>query len=95
MSDHGELYDSVKNTVAKLYVLRDACTGIILTEKSSQSLRWFQGAEAVLQEAVSELQEALRALEEVIPVAEKKGKDWAYVERLIEKLDNSTLPQSL
>ena len=63
MSNQGELYDSLESIVAKLYVLRDSCTGIIHTEKSNPNLIWFQGAETLLQEAVDELQKALGALE--------------------------------
>jgi len=91
MSGHGELYDSVKKAVAKLYVLRDSCTGIIEAEKSSENLIWFQGAEAMLREALEVLQKALLAQEEGISRAEKGRKEWADVERLIRKLDNSTV----
>jgi hypothetical protein len=63
MSNHGEGYDRLESIVAKLYVLRDSCTGIIHTDKSNPNLIWFQGAEAMLQEAVDELQKALGALE--------------------------------
>lgn len=63
MSSHGEGYDRLESIVAKLYVLRDSCTGIIHTDKSNPNLIWFQGAEAMLQEAVEELQKALGALE--------------------------------
>ena len=63
MSNQGELYDSLEGIVAKLYVLRDSCTGIIHTEKSNPNLIWFRGAETLLQEAVDELQKALGALE--------------------------------
>ncbi|RLA87261.1 MAG: hypothetical protein DRG34_05695 [Deltaproteobacteria bacterium] len=63
MSNQGELYDSLESIVAKLYVLRDSCTGIIHTEKSNPNLIWFRGAETLLQEAVDELQKALDALE--------------------------------
>lgn len=63
MSNQGELYDSLESIVAKLYVLRDSCTGIMHTEKSNPNLIWFRGAETLLQEAVDELQKALGALE--------------------------------
>ena len=94
MSDHGELHDKVKNTVAQLYVLRDSCRGKIHTENSSENLAWFQGAEAILKKALENLQEALPALGEVNSTAEKEEEDWADVERLIRKLDNSTVAQS-
>ena len=95
MSSDGELYDSVKKAVAKLYVLRDSFTGIIEAEKSSGNLIWFQGAEAMLREALEVLQKALLAQEEGISRTERRGKDWTDLERLIRKLDNSTLSQSL
>ena len=63
MSGYEEGYDRLENIVAKLYVLRDSCTGIIHTEESNPNLIWFQGAEAMLQEGVDELQKVLRALE--------------------------------
>jgi hypothetical protein len=94
MSGDGELYGSVKKAVAKLYVLRDSCTGIIEAEKSSENLIWFQGAEAMLREALEVLQKALLAQEEGISKTEKGRKDWSHVERLIRKLDNSTVAES-
>ncbi len=64
MNKQGEQYDNVEQIVAKLYVLRDSCTGIIHTDESNPNLIWFQGAEAMLKEAVDELQKTLRAMEE-------------------------------
>lgn len=90
MSGQGELYDSVQNIVAKLYVLRDSCAGIIHTDKYGENLSWFQGAEDILEEAVDQLQQALFGLAEVTSMGEREVKDRAYVERLIRKLDNST-----
>jgi hypothetical protein len=90
MSGHSELYDKVKNMVAKLYVLRDSCTGIIYSEKAGGNLGWFQGAETILKEAVAELQKALQELPVANSNAENETEDLAKVERLIRKLDNST-----
>ena len=64
MAGNGGVYDSVENILAKLHVLRDSCTGVIHKEESNPNLIWFQGAEAMLKEAVDELHKALRALEE-------------------------------
>lgn len=91
MSGKAELYNSLERILARLYVLRNSCTGIIHTNKSNPNLVWFQGAEAILQEAVHKLQEALGTLEEMISMPEKEGKDWAQVENLIRKLDKSYL----
>jgi hypothetical protein len=63
MASHGEVYDRVEGIVAKLYVLRDSCTGIIHTERSNPNLIWFQGAETLLEEAVDGLQGVLSFLE--------------------------------
>ncbi|MEJ2431061.1 MAG: hypothetical protein P8075_19415 [Deltaproteobacteria bacterium] len=95
MSSDGEFDDSVKKAVAKLYVLRDSCTGIIQAEKSRENLAWFQGAEAMLREALAVLQKALFDQEEAISRPERRGRDWTDVERLIRKLDNSAVSQSL
>jgi hypothetical protein len=90
MSGHSELYDKLKNMVAKLYVLRDSCTGVIHSDKAGGKLSWFQGAETILKEAVGELQKALLDLRVANSNAENEVKDLAKVERLIRKLDNST-----
>ena len=94
MSGHSELYDKVKNMVAKLYVLRNSCTGIIYSDKAGGNLGWFQGAETILKEAVGALQEALIDLRVTNSNAVNEVKDLAKVERLIRKLDNSTEAES-
>ena len=86
MASHGVVYHRVEGIVAKLYVLRDSCTGIIHTEKSNPNLMWFQGAENLLQDAVDELQGVLAVLEtfeegEPAVVAEKEE------ETTIERVD--------
>lgn len=91
MSGNGELYHSLENIVARLYVLRASCTGIIQRDESNPNLLWFQGAEAVLQLAEVKLREALAALPGLISTAEKEAKEWAQVEKLINKLDKSPL----
>ena len=63
MSNHGEVYDKIESILAKLFVLRDSCTGVIHKEGTNPNSIWFQGAEAMLQEGVDELQKALSALE--------------------------------
>ena len=95
MSEDGELYDSVKSFVAKLYVLRHSCAGIIHNENSSKNLSWFKGAESTLEESVDALQKVLLALAKTATAGEKEKVDWANVERLIRKLDNSTVNESL
>jgi hypothetical protein len=64
MSNHGEVYDKMESILAKLYILKDSCAGVIHKEGPNPNLIWFQGAEAMLKEGVDELQKALLALEE-------------------------------
>ena len=63
MSKHGEIYDSVEKVVAKLYILKDSCAGVLNSEKSKPNSLWFQGAGAMLSETVDELGQALRTIE--------------------------------
>lgn len=62
MSNHEKFYDRMEKTVGKLRVLKDSCTGILHVDKESSNLIWFQGAEAMLREAVAELQKMLNAI---------------------------------
>jgi hypothetical protein len=64
MAGNGGVYDKVESILAKLFVLRDSCTGVIHKGDSTANLIWFQGAESILKEAVDELQAALRSIEE-------------------------------
>lgn len=62
MAGNAEAYDKVESILAKLFVLRDSCTGVI--HKGDSNLIWFQGAETILKEAVDDLETVLRSLEE-------------------------------
>ncbi len=63
MSKHGEIYGSVEKIVAKLYILKNSCAGVLNSEKSNPNSLWFQGAQAMLSAAVDELGQALRTIE--------------------------------
>ena len=63
MSKHGEIYESVEKIVAKLYILKNSCAGVLHSEKSNPNSLWFQGAQAMLSETVDELGQALRTIE--------------------------------
>jgi hypothetical protein len=63
MSKHGEIYDSVEKIVAKLYILKNSCAGVLNSEKSNPNSLWFQGAQAMLSTTVDELQQALHSIE--------------------------------
>ena len=63
MSKHGEIYDSVEKIVAKLYILKNSCDGVLNSEKSNPNSLWFQGAGVMLSETVDDLQQVLRSIE--------------------------------
>ncbi len=63
MSKHGKIYESVEKIVAKLYILKNSCAGVLHSEKSNPNSLWFQGAQAMLSETVDELGQALRTIE--------------------------------
>ena len=63
MSKHGEIYDSVEKIVAKLYILKNSCAGVLNSEKSNPNSLWFQGAQAMLSATVDELGQALCTIE--------------------------------
>jgi hypothetical protein len=63
MSKHGEIYERVEKIVAKLYILKNSCDGVLNSEKSNPNSLWFQGAQAMLSETVDELGQALRTIE--------------------------------
>jgi hypothetical protein len=48
-------YHLLKNTVAKLFVLRESCKGNYFTQNPDNDLIWLQGAEAILQDAIANL----------------------------------------
>ena len=63
MSKHGEIYERVEKIVAKLYILKDSCAGVLNSRKSNPNSLWFQGAQAMLSATVDELQQALHSIE--------------------------------
>ena len=96
MSSHGAGYERLESIVAKLYVLRDSCTGIIHTEKSNPNLVWFQGAEVMLREAVEKLQKALSALEgrEVVEAVVVEDTEEEVAEESEEEQEESSADES-
>lgn len=56
MSELVEGSVNIKDIVAKLYVLRDSCKGIIQSEAAGSSILWFEGAAALLHQVINQLQ---------------------------------------
>jgi hypothetical protein len=50
---------NVKDTVSKLIVLKHSCKGDSSSEESAENIKWFEGAESIICEAIDQLQKAL------------------------------------
>ncbi len=60
MSRDGAISNNVESVVAKLCVLRNSCSSLLHSGKTAPNLRWLQGVETMLAEAMNELQQGLR-----------------------------------
>ena len=56
-------YHQLKNTVAKLCVLRESCKGNYFTQNPDNDLIWLKGAEDILQDAIANLIKTLRFID--------------------------------
>jgi len=63
MSELVESSAGIKDTVSKLYVLRDSCKGIVHTESGDSNVLWFEGAAALLQQGINQLQNGLQIID--------------------------------
>lgn len=50
----------IKDSVSKLFILRDSCQGTCMTQKDNPNIFWFEGATVLLQQGVDNLKETLQ-----------------------------------
>jgi hypothetical protein len=50
--------DGIKDSISKLFILRDSCTGTSITQKDAPNIIWFEGAAVLLQQGVDKLKSA-------------------------------------
>ena len=60
MNELAESSINIKDIIAKLYVVRDSCKGIIRSENAGSNILWFEGAAALLHQGINELQNRLQ-----------------------------------
>jgi len=60
---HAVAYNQLKNTVAKLFVLRESCKGNYFTQNPENDLIWLKGAENILQDAIANLIKTLQFID--------------------------------
>ncbi|KPJ99818.1 MAG: hypothetical protein AMJ60_03710 [Desulfobacterales bacterium SG8_35] len=47
--------NGIKDSISKLFILRDSCTGTCITQKDNPNITWFEGAAILLQQCVAKL----------------------------------------
>ena len=50
--------NGIKDSISKLFILRDSCTGTCITQKDTPNIIWFEGAAVLLQQGVEKLKSA-------------------------------------
>jgi len=55
--------NSIKDSISKLFILRDSCQGTCMTQKDNPNIIWFEGATVLLQEGVDTLNSAKQKLD--------------------------------
>lgn len=50
--------NGIKDSISKLYILRDSCAGTYMTQKDNPHIIWFEGAAVLLQQSVDKLKSA-------------------------------------
>jgi hypothetical protein len=50
----------IKDSISKLFILRDSCQGTCMTQKDNPNIFWFEGATVLLQQGVDNLKEAMQ-----------------------------------
>ena len=48
----------MKDSISKLFILRDSCTGTCITQKNTPNITWFEGAAVLLNQGVEKLKSA-------------------------------------
>ncbi len=55
--------NSIKDSISKLFILRDSCQGTCMTQKDNPNIIWFEGATVLLQQGVDTLKSAKQILD--------------------------------
>ncbi|MDH3390230.1 MAG: hypothetical protein OEL85_00330 [Desulfobulbaceae bacterium] len=55
--------NSIKDSISKLFILRDSCQGTCMTQEDNPNIIWFEGATVILQQGVDTLKSAKQKLD--------------------------------
>ena len=76
--------NGIKDSISKLFILRDSCQGTCITQKDNPNIIWFEGAAVLLQQGVDKLKAAQKKIDSG---DEDAGKDFgANVKETVSKL---------
>jgi hypothetical protein len=59
MNKEAKKDNSIKDSISKLFILRDSCQGTCMTQKDNPNIIWFEGATVLLQQGVDNLNAAM------------------------------------
>ena len=55
--------NSIKDSISKLFILRDSCQGTCMTQPDNPNIIWFEGATVLLQQGVDSLKSAKQKID--------------------------------
>ncbi len=55
--------NGIKDSISKLFILRDSCQGTCMTQKDNPNIIWFEGATVLLQQGVDSLKSAKQKMD--------------------------------
>jgi hypothetical protein len=58
MNKNTKKTNGIKDSISKLFILRDSCAGTCITQKDNPNIMWFEGAAVLLEEGVDKLKSA-------------------------------------
>jgi len=80
--------NSIKDSISKLFILRDSCQGTCITQKDNPNIIWFEGATVMLQQGVDNLNSAKQKLD-----SEDKDASQAFKSKVKETVSKLTVLQ--
>jgi hypothetical protein len=84
MSEKTKKNDGIKDSISKLFILKDSCTGTCITQKDAPNIIWFEGAALLLKQGLDKLKSAKQKIDSD---SEGASKDfYSYVNDTVSKL---------
>jgi hypothetical protein len=84
MNKEAKKNNGIKDSISKLFILRDSCTGTCITQKDNPNIIWFEGAAILLQQGVDKLKSAQQKIDSN---SKDAGKDFnCNVKETVSKL---------